>query len=120
MFDYSENNLFDRCGAIDVPYDPNKKPEFTGKYVVIDGQEIPIINFKFQSGVRFTRYICLRTFLGYIPINRVNKFKDIFDKTKYLTDETEWLVRYSSKNATNEEKNQVKQLSLSLGRHWKS
>lgn len=120
MFDYNENNLYDRCGAINVPHNPNIKPESTGKCATVAGEEIPIIDFGFQSGVRFTRCICLKTFLGYIPIDNINSIKDIFKKNNYLTDETEWIFNYCDSKPNQEDKEKVKRLSFALGKHWKS
>lgn len=118
MFKYNEKCLYDRCGAIDVPIDINKKSTFKGKFVEVGGEKIPVIDFHFQSGVRFTRAICLKTMLGYIPIENINQFKDIFNFSKYCKDETEWCFRYEEKSASLEDKEKVKKLSLTLGKHW--
>ena len=39
MFKYTENNLYDRCGAIDIPYDRDIHPESTGKFVEVGGKK---------------------------------------------------------------------------------
>ena len=119
MFDYNENNIYDRCGAIDVPYNPNLKPESTGKFVIVCGEKIPIINYHFQPGAKFSRHLCLQTFLGYIPIESIETIRDIFDRSKYLQDETEWIHPYKEEYASELEKAEVRKLSLSLGKHWK-
>ena len=119
MLKFSEKNLYNRCGVIDVPMDNNKKTVFNGKFQNICGTKLPIINFNFQSGVKFKRSICLRTMFGYIPIENINEFKDIFNISKYCKDETEWSILYDDKTASPHEKEQVKKLSLTLGKHWK-
>lgn len=119
MFDYNENNVYDRCGAIDVPHYPNLNPEFTGKFATVCDEKIPIINYHFQSGVKFSRYLCLQTFLGFIPIERIETIRDIFVRSKYLQDDTEWIFPYKEKYANELEKAEVRKLSLSLGKHWK-
>ena len=119
MFNYTEDNLYDRCGAIDSHYDSDIHPESTGKFVEVGGEKIPLINFNFRSGSKFTRCICLKTFLGYIPIENITCFKDIFDKHKYLHDETEWVFPYDKNSTSEKNKNDVKKLSLVLGKHWK-
>lgn len=118
MFKYNEKDLYDRCGAIDVPYDHNKKPTFEDKFVEVGGEKIPVINFHFQSGVIFTRTICLKTMFGYIPIENINEFKDIFNTSKYCKDDIEWCFGYEEKNASLEDKEKVKKLALTLGKHW--
>lgn len=56
MFRYTENALFDRCGAREVSC--NEKPAgFTGKFIEIGGEQIPLMNFHFHTGVDFTRYL---------------------------------------------------------------
>ena len=55
MFKYNENNLYERCYAIDVLIDPDKKYTFNGEFAEVSGKEIPIIDFNFQPGVKFTR-----------------------------------------------------------------
>lgn len=118
MLKFSKKNLYDRCGAIDVEIDINRKPTFNGKFGEVDKTKIPIINFSFQSGVKFTRAICLRTMFGYIPIENITRFKDIFNHSKYCQDETEWSFLYEEENASEKSKEQVKKLSLILGKHW--
>lgn len=120
MFEYyNEKNLYDRCGAIDVPIDFNYEVKFLG-FTEIDGEKIPVMSSMFQSGVKFTRAICLKTKYGYIPINNVNSYKDLFDLSKYCQDETEWSFQYDEKQASQEDKENVKKLSLTLGKHWKT
>lgn len=118
MFKYNEKYLFDRCGAIDVPIETDKEPTFNGQFAEVAGEKIPIIDFHFQQGVKFTRGICLKTMLGYIPIKNITKFRDIFNISKYCQDETEWSLLYNEEHASEKSKQQVKQLSLKLGRHW--
>lgn len=119
MFKYSEHNIFERCGSADVPFHYNLKPESTGKEITVSGEKIPIINYHFQSGVKFSRQLCLKTFLGYIPINNIETIKDIFRKSNYVQDDEEWIHQYSEENAHNIEKEAVKKLALRLRKHWK-
>lgn len=118
MFRYTERDLFDRCGAREVSY--NGKPaEFTGKLIEVSGEQIPLMNFHSSSEAKFTRYLCLRTFQGYIPVERIGCFKDIFNKDNYLLDDTEWIIPYDRECASGYDRAKVKQLSIALGRHWK-
>jgi len=117
MFKYSERNLYDRCGAIDVPIDHSKKPFLKGKFIEVAGEKIPVVCF--QPGVKFTRSICLKTMFGYIPIDNITQFEDIFKLSKYCKDEIEWCFKYEEKMASELDKEKVKKLSLTLGKHWK-
>lgn len=118
MFRYTERDLFDRCGAMEVSY--NGKPaEFTGEFIEVGGEQIPLMNFHSPSEAKFTRYLCLRTFQGYIPVERIGCFKDIFNKDNYLHDDTEWIIPYQAQSAGEQDRAKVKQLSIALGRHWK-
>lgn len=119
MFRYTENDLYDRCGAMEVIHDRKKPAEFTGKFVEIGGEKIPVIRHQPYYGVNFTRYLCLRTYLGYIPVESIECFRDIFNRENYLHDELEWIKPYDAKVASDYEKNKVKQLSKALGKHWK-
>ena len=117
MFSYNVDDLYDRCGVSKVQTDI-KKPTFNGNYTEIDGETLPIINYNFQSDSIFSRNVCLKTFLGYIPIQNIDSFKDIFNRHKYCKDETEWSLPYQEEIATKEDKEQVKRLSKTLGNHW--
>ncbi len=116
---YDETDIVERCGSRDVPIDHSIKPEFTGKFVEVGGEQIPIINYNFQSGVKFTRCLCLLTHLGYIPIKNIKSQKDLYDKSKYLKDDTEWTKPYDEDFAHEKDKEDVKRLSLVLGKRWK-
>ena len=37
MFKYNEKDLYDRCGAIDVPYNPDHKSTFDGEFAEVVG-----------------------------------------------------------------------------------
>ena len=117
---YNETDIVDRCGSKDVPINPNLKPEFTGKFVEVGGDLIPIINYHMQTGVEFTRCLCLQTHLGYIPIKNIKSKKDLYDKSKYLNDDTEWTKPYDEEFAYETDKEEVKRLSLVLGKRWKT
>ncbi len=118
MFKYNEKDLYDRCGAIDVSYNPDHKSTFDGEFAEVGGTKIPIMNFHFQPDSKFTRGICLRTMFGYIPIENITQFRDIFDRSKYCQDETEWSFLYDEERASEKSKEQVKKLSLTFGKHW--
>ena len=118
MFHYTERDLFDRCGVRTVFYD-GKIAESTGKFAYVGGEEIPLIKVHPSEEAKFTRYLCLRTYRGYIPVERIESFKDIFHKRNYLQDATEWILPYHEQFANDDDKAKVKQLSLALGRHWK-
>lgn len=120
MFEhYNEKNLYDRCGAIDVPIDFKRKIKYHG-FTEIGGEKIPIISGMFQSGVKFTRAICLKTKFGYIPIDNITSYKDLLDLSKYCQDETEWIFQYDEKQVSQKDKENVKKLALTLGKHWKT
>ena len=55
---------------------------------------------------------------GYIPIEDITQFKDIFNRSKYCQDEAEWSFLYNEEIASEKSKEQVKKLSLTLGKHW--
>ncbi len=118
MFHYTERDLFDRCGSRIVFYD-GKIAESTGKFIEVGGEKIPLMKLHYSEEAKFTRYLCLKTYRGYIPIERIASFKDIFYKKNYLQDATEWAFPYHEQLANEEDKAKVKQLSLALGRHWK-
>ena len=115
MFNYDETDLFHRCG-----YNKNVKDTnyFTGKYYTFcDGTTIPVTHNPIViSGL--SNHIVLRTHLGYIPIENITKFSDIFDKNKYLNDDTEWILPYLLEQKEIYDK-EVDKLSLTLGKHWK-
>lgn len=120
MFKYSIDNLLERVG-----YDKNKdtglgKKEFSGKYYTMsDGTKIPIMTYKVKPNDGLSRHVVLKTFLGYIPIENINSFSDIFFG-KYLDDETEWYKPYNPDYIYEDDKENINKLSLSLGKHWKN
>lgn len=120
MFRFSEKNIYDRCGATPVPYDENRKSEFTGRFVEVGGEKIPIINYYFWPENEFSRCLCLQTFLGYIPLRNIKRYRDIFDPSKYIKDELEWAKQYLPDVANDQEKEEVASLSLALGKGWKN
>jgi hypothetical protein len=61
----------------------------------------------------------LKTKFGYIPIDNITSYKDLFDLSKYCQDETEWCFLYDEERTSEKSKEQVKKLSLTLGKHWK-
>lgn len=117
MFKYSEKDLYDRCG-----YDNRKFSYSTGKfigefYTMNDGTKIPIMDeSRINDGL--SRHLVLKTFKGYICVDRITKFSDIFDDSKYLKDETEWIFPYLSyKHSFYDDS--VSRLANVLGKHWK-
>ena len=116
MFKYGINNLYDCVGYSKdrEGYLPAKK---VGGYFMLDGERIPIINYPVKvDGLR--RYFVLSTFLGYIPTDRINSFKDLFVFDNYLNEEIEWITPYYEETTNN--KDEVKRLSKILGKHWKN
>ena len=117
MFKYSEKDLYDRCG-----YDNRKFSYSTGKfigefYTMNDGTKIPIMDeSRINDGL--SRHLVLKTFKGYICVDRITKFSDIFDDSKYLKDETERIFPYLSyKHSFYNDS--VSRLANVLGKHWK-
>ena len=117
MFKYSEKDLYDRCG-----YDETKfsygSDEFTGEfYTMNDGTKIPIMH-KTGANDGLSRHLVLKTFKGYICVDSIASFRDIFDDSKYLKDETEWIFPYLSyKHSFYDDS--VSRLANVLGKHWK-
>ena len=117
MFKYDEKDLYDRCG-----YDKNKFSygtlEFTNKFYKLNElEQIPImIRNGMDDGL--SRNLVLKTFKGYICVDSINKFSDIFDDSKYLKDETEWIVPYLYNKHSYYDKS-VARLAAVLGKHWK-
>lgn len=94
-------------------------PESTEKTITVQGEEIPMIRYHFYSGANFKGNLCLKPFLGYIPIEKVTCYRDIFCKHKYCKDDLEWIKPYDVENACKEDQENVKKLIHSLGKHWK-
>ena len=122
MFDYDKDDLYERCGYKPKPYNPDSKPYPTGTYYeMTDGTKIPIYKYP-EDHVRKFEYdeqLVLETFKGFIPVKDIETFWDIFDKSKYVSDGTEWIKKYDEENASDEYKIQVKLLARTLKRHWK-
>lgn len=118
MFCYTNQDLFDRCGAIDVFYN-EKEVEFSGEFIEVGNKKIPLKKIHTHWESKFTRCLCLKTWLGYIPVDKVTCFKDIFNKENYLQDDTEWVIPYHEQSANEQDRAKVKQLSARLGKHWK-
>ena len=117
MFKYSEKDLYDRCG-----YDAQKfsygTEEFSGEfYTMSDGTKIPIM-YKSWANDGLSRHLVLKTFKGYICVDKITKFSDIFDDSKYLKDETEWIFPYLSEKPSFYD-DSVARLANVLGKHWK-
>ena len=116
MLKYNEKNLFDRVG-----YEEEKAThgisEFTDKYYTMsDGTKLPVMTHKVKPNDGLSRHLVLKTFFGYIPIENINTIADIFFG-EYLKDETVWMKPYNEKFSYHNE--EVKRLSLVLGKHWK-
>ena len=114
MFDFDETDLFHRCGY-------NKKTKGNNYiterfYTFNDGTTIPIMHSLLVNGL--SNHIVLKTPLGFIPIENIKSFLDLFNKEKYLDDDTEWILPYllEHKDIYEEE---VNKLSSVLGKHWK-
>ena len=117
MFEFDETDLFHRCG-----YSKDRitddKTLFTGRYYTLsDGTTIPVMHYPLISGC-LTKHLVLKTQFGFIPIENINKFSDIFNINKYLDDETEWIMPYLYKQ-TDIYEEKVNKLSKILGKHWK-
>lgn len=114
MFKYGINNLYDCVGYSKdrEGYLPAKKVE---GYFTVDGERIPIMNFPIKTD-GLERYLILSTFLGYIPTNRIQSFKDLFVFKNYLNEEIEWITPCDEEV----NKEEVKRLSRTLGKHWKN
>lgn len=116
LLKYSSNNLYDCVGYSKVRDVYLSQKKVNGDFM-LDGQQEPIMNYSIKNdGLK--RYFVLSTFLGYIPTNKINSFKDLFCLKKYLNDEIEWITPYNEEDLDN--KIEVKRLSRSLGKHWKN
>lgn len=62
--------------------------------------------------------LTLKTFLGYIPIENIESYKDIFFGD-YFGERVDLIQPYKSLFANKETTNKIKTLSLKLGKHWK-
>ena len=119
MFEFDETDLFHRCGYSQERIKNNKKTYFTGRYYTLsDGTTIPIMHYPIITD-GLTKHLVLKTYLGYIPVENITKFSDIFNKYKYLNDETEWIMPYLYQEKESD-KVLVDNLSKVLGKHWKS
>lgn len=63
-------------------------------------------------------YLTLKTFLGYLPIENIESYKDIFFGD-YFGERVDAIYPYRSLFADAESRNKVKTLSIRLGKHWK-
>ena len=117
MFKYSEKDLYDRCGYDETKFS-HGSDEFTGEfYTMNDGTKIPIM-YKTGANDGLSRHLVLKTFKGYICVDSIASFIDIFDDSKYLKDETEWIFPYLSyKHSFYDDS--VARLATVLGNHWK-
>lgn len=104
MFDYNEKNLFYRC-AYDKKLDTSK-----------ENSKKEVVTSNFHDG--YTTFLVLETFLGYIKVENIKEFKDIFKPKLYQRDITEWLGAYH-KGEDSHSDAIVKRLSKKLGKHWK-
>lgn len=120
MFDYTENNLYEvLCSTRIIYHSPPKEITEQCKTIIVDGVKMPIMHFDFRPTTRFTRYICLKTFLGYIPIERINGLRDIFNKANYITSEIDQVFSYQPMASSLEKREEVARLHLTLGKHFK-
>ena len=119
MFDFDETDLFHRCGYDKRLINNNEKTYFTGRYYTLnDGTTIPVMHYPIISGC-LTRHLVLKTHLGYIPVEKIKRFSDIFIKSNYLDDDTEWILPYLFQQ-TDKYEELVNNLSKVLGKHWKN
>lgn len=112
MFNYDETFLFNRCGSKDV----SMYPEIKEKVNLINSNN----KFPINPNRIFSKHIVLKTFLGYIPIESITTFGDIFDKTKYLTDDVEWILPCDFDRLSTNDIQEICRLAEVLGRHWNS
>lgn len=118
MFEFDETDLFHRCGYNKKKIKNNEKTHFTGRYYTLsDGTTIPIMHYPVISDC-LVKHLVLKTYLGYIPIENIKKFSDLFNKDKYLDDETEWILPYLLQPKESYEE-RINNLSKVLGKHWK-
>lgn len=115
MFNFDETDLFHRCG-----YNKNTKGTdyITSRYYTFsDGTTIPVMDSRIiASGL--SNHIVLKTPFGFIPVENIHSFLDLFNKEKYLNDDTEWILPYLLEKKDIYDKD-IDNLSLVLGRHWK-
>ena len=92
MFKYSENNIFNRYG--------------------VDRGKIYSATYKLKS-----RNLVLQTEFGFIPLDNISSFIDLFNSNNYLHDKTETLLPYK-KNEDEEVDKKVAKLTIILKKHW--
>ena len=116
MFKYSENDLYVRCGY-DENFSHNYKKHLTRPLAM--NYEALVYDEKYikRPNDELSKYLVLKTFKGFIKVNDINKFSDIFDGSKYLKDQTNWLIPYSSYKHSNYEELIIKLVNV-LGKHW--
>ena len=117
IFTFSEEDLYDRIGYKE-PINKNKVNMTTSSmFTNVDGQKIPTLYYPIdKNGLR--RNLVLKTLFGYIPVDKISSYKDLFIFSNYLNDETEWEIPYEDFNE--EKKEKVRKLAIDLGKHWKN
>ncbi len=118
MFSYNENDIYERSGVSEVPIGKSLK-EIKGTFIDEDGNAKPIIDYLEQSGECISKCLCLKTFRGYIPVDLIDNFWDIFHGENYLHDEMISRTAYKEANVSEGEQEKVKHLSYVMGNHWK-
>ena len=115
MFKYSEEDLYERCGY-DGEYSYNSK-KIPNEFLTMD-YETPISQYIEKTNDGLSRHLVLKTFKGFIKVNDITKFSDIFDDSKYLKDQTNWIIPYSAyKHSDSDEL--IYKLAIILGKHWR-
>ena len=117
MFKYSEEKLYERCGY-DGKSSYNSK-KISNKLLTMNYQNpIPIPQYMEKPNDGLSRHIVLKTFKGFIKVADITKFSDIFDSSKYLKDQTNWIIPYSAyKHSDYDEL--IARLAIVLGKHWR-
>lgn len=113
---YSEKDVYERCGHTKNNYRTAMvfKEEF---HVMPDGVSIPIIQYPHSwDGLR-TKLV-LKTFKGYIPVEDIQSWDDIFNEKHYLKDDTEWIYPYEAGRNQNYDI-QLQRFIKRVGKHWK-
>ncbi len=118
MFDYSENDIYERTGVSEIFIGDDMK-DLNGTFINEDGNERPIIDYLVQSGICYSKCLCLKTFRGYIPIDLIKEFWDIFHGKNYLSDEMISRIGYKEAHVSKGEEEKVKRLGYVMGSHWK-
>lgn len=119
MFDYSENDIYERTGMREIFISDDIK-ELKGTFIGEDGREKPIIEYISQLGICYSKCLCLKTFRGYIPIDLIESFWDVFHGENYLHDEMISRTSYKEANISEGEQAKVKHLGYVMGKHWKN